>query len=98
MLNSKQRAKLRSLVSKLEPTLIIGKDGLTETVLIQLDKELTARELIKVSVLESSEMDAKECLHKASLKLGAEEVNSIGRKFSIYRFSTKKGVKHIDLN
>ena len=55
MLNSKQRAKLRSIASTIQATTIMGKDGLTETVLAQIDRELTARELVKVSVLENAE-------------------------------------------
>lgn len=96
MLNSKERAKLRSLASNLSATTMLGKEGLTETVLAQIDRELLARELVKVSVLESAEESAKEYLKQACEKLEAEEVCSIGRKFVLYRYSTKKGVKHID--
>jgi RNA-binding protein len=96
MLNSKERAKLRSLASGVQATTIIGKDGLSETVLSQILRELDARELVKISVLESSEISAKDYLHEVAQKLGAEEVCSIGRKFVIYKYSTKKGVKHIE--
>ena len=96
MLNSKQRAKLRSLASNISPTTIVGKDGLTDTVLAQIDRELTARELVKVSVLEGADSTAKEYLQIASVNLKAEEVCSIGRKFVLYRMSNKKGVKHIE--
>lgn len=96
MLNSKQRAKLRGVASTIDATTIIGKEGLTETVLAQIDRELLARELVKVSVLEGADGTAKEYLQVASEKLSAEQVCSIGRKFVLYRFSTKKGVKHIE--
>ena len=96
MLNSKQRAKLRGIASTIDATTIIGKDGLTETVLAQIDRELLARELVKVSVLEGAEKTAKDYLHEASTNLKAEEVCSIGRKFVLYRPSMKKGVKHIE--
>ena len=96
MLNSKQRAKLRSLASNVSATTIMGKEGLTETVLAQIDRELLARELVKVSVLEGAEQSAKDYLHQAAANLKAEEVCSIGRKFVLYRPSMKKGVKHIE--
>ena len=96
MLNSKQRATLRGIASIVSATTIIGKEGLTETVLAQIDRELLARELVKVSVLEGAECSAKEYLHEASKALKAEEVCSIGRKFVLYRPSMKKGVKHIE--
>ena len=96
MLNSKQRANLRSQASVIGATTIIGKDGLTETVLAQIDRELLARELVKISVLDGAEKAAKEYLHEAAAVLKAEEVCSIGRKFVLYRPSMKKGVKHIE--
>ena len=95
-MNSKQRAKLRSLASTIEATTIIGKDGLTDTVLEQIDNQLHSRELVKVSILEGAELSAKEYLNIASEKLKAEQVCSIGRKFVLYRLSNKKGIKHIE--
>lgn len=96
MLNSKQRAKLRSLASTISATTIMGKDGLTDTVLAQIDRELTARELVKVSVLESAEASAKDYLIQASEALKAEQVCFIGKKFVLYRKSNKQGIKHIE--
>lgn len=96
MLNSKQRAKLRSLASNVSATTIVGKDGLTVNVMAQIERELDARELVKVSVLEGAESSAKEYLQIAAFNLKAEEVCSIGRKFVLYRRSNKKGVKHIE--
>ena len=95
-MNSKQRAKLRSLASTIEPTTIIGKEGLTDTVLKQIDSQLHARELVKISILEGAELSAKEYLNIASEKLKAEQVCSIGRKLVLYRLSNKKGIKHIE--
>lgn len=96
MLNSKQRAKLRSVASNLEPMIIIGKDGLTDNVLVQIENQLFAHEMVKVSVLDGADFGANEYLHETADKLGAEEVCSIGRKFVLYKMSNKKGIKHIE--
>ena len=96
MLNSKQRAKLRSIASTIQATTIMGKDGLTETVLAQIDRELTARELVKVSVLENADETARDYLIQASEALKAELVSHIGKKFVLYRRSNKQGIKHIE--
>ena len=96
MLNSKQRAKLRSIASTISATTIMGKDGLTDTVLAQIDRELTARELVKVSVLETAEASARDYLIEAAEKLNAEQVCFIGKKFVLYRRSNKQGIKHIE--
>lgn len=98
MLSSKQRAKLRGLASTIDSSTILGKDGLTNTVLEQIKNQLFAREIVKVTVLESAPGQAKDYLHEAAQKLGATEVCSIGRKFALYKMSNKKGIKHIELN
>lgn len=96
MLTSKQRAKLRSLASNISATTIVGKDGLTPNVLAQIDRELLAHEIVKVSVLETADVDVKDYLIEAAEKLKAEQVCSIGRKFVLYRYSGKAGVKHLE--
>ena len=96
MLNSKQRAKLRSLASSLDTMVIIGKEGLTDNVLDLIDKQLYVHEMVKISVLEGAEETAKDYLHKTAERLKAEEVCSIGRKFVVYKMSNKKGLKHIE--
>ena len=60
MLTSKQRAEFRSQANALETTLMVGKDGVTEAVIAEADKLLTARELVKGKVLESALMSARE--------------------------------------
>ena len=96
MLNSKQRAKLRSLASTFDPMIIIGKDGLTDNILEQIDKQLFAHEMVKISVLDGADKSAKEYLHEVANALNAEEVCSIGRKFVVYKMSNKKGIKHLE--
>ena len=96
MLNSKQRARLRSYASSIDATTIIGKDGLTDNVLDQIDKQLFSHEIVKVSVLEGAEESARDYLKQTAEKLKAEEVCFIGRKFVVYRMSNKKGLKHIE--
>ena len=51
MLNSKQRAHLRSLASNMDTIFQIGKGGISEEICNQLSNALEARELIKVRVL-----------------------------------------------
>lgn len=96
MLNSKQRAKLRSYASTIDATMIIGKDGLTDNLLEQIDKQLFTHEIVKVSVLEGADESAKDYLKQTAEKLKAEEVCSIGRKFVVYKMSNKKGIKHLE--
>ena len=85
MLKGKQRAYLRSLANQLKPTTQIGKEGITEAFLEQLDDQLRARELVKVTILENAGLEAKETANAICEALRAEYVQAIGYKFTIYK-------------
>lgn len=89
MLTSKERAELRAKANALDTTLMVGKDGVTETVIAEADNQLTARELIKGKVLESAFMTPREVSDAICEATGADGVAVIGTKFVIYRFSEK---------
>ena len=59
MLTSKQRAEFRAQANSLETTLMVGKDGVTQAVVEEADRLLTARELVKGKVLETALMSAR---------------------------------------
>jgi RNA-binding protein len=89
MLNSKQRAYLRSLANPLETILIIGKNGIDSDVVKQADDALTARELIKGKVLETSPVSPKEAAEQIAVETSSENVQVIGSKFVLYRRNEK---------
>ena len=89
MLTSKERAEYRAQANALETTLRVGKDGVTENVVAEADKLLTARELVKGKVLESALMSAREVSDAICEATGADGVACVGNKFVIYRFSEK---------
>ena len=89
MLTSKERAEYRAQANSLETTLMVGKDGVTENVVAEADKLLTARELVKGKVLESALMSAREVSDAICEATGADGVSCVGNKFVIYRFSEK---------
>ncbi len=89
MLTSKERAELRAQANTIDTTLIVGKDGVTENVIAEADRLLTARELIKGKVLETALMSAREVSDELCQATGADGVSCVGSKFVIYRFSEK---------
>ena len=89
MLTSKERAELRAQATTLDTTLMVGKGGVTETVIAEADNQLTARELIKGKVLEGAFMTPREVSDAICEATGADGVAVIGTKFVIYRFSEK---------
>ena len=50
-----------------------------------MDGALNKRELIKISVLETSELSTKEAAEQLAKRTGAEVIQCIGRKFVLYR-------------
>ena len=89
MLTSKQRSELRALANDMETTLMVGKEGVTENVIAEADRLLTARELIKGKVLEAALMSAREVSDALCEATGADGVSCVGNKFVIYRYSEK---------
>lgn len=90
MLNSKQRSFLRSLANELNPMLLIGKGGIDENVIKQVDDILEARELIKIGILKNSMMDPREACRIICDATGSDPVQVIGNRFIIYRPSKEK--------
>ncbi|MBQ3226110.1 MAG: ribosome assembly RNA-binding protein YhbY [Clostridia bacterium] len=87
MITSKQRAKLRGLANPIPTIFQIGKDGVGDNLIKQLDDALEARELIKIHILDSSFLDPKETLSVLCEELGAEPVQTIGSRIVLYRAS-----------
>ena len=89
MLTSKERAEFRAQANGIDTTLMVGKDGVTEAVIAEADRLLTARELVKGKVLESALMSAREVSDAICEATGADGISCVGSKFVIWRFSEK---------
>ena len=95
MLTSKQRADLRSMATNYDTIYQIGKGGISDMMVSQLDATLEARELIKLRTLDACEYGPREAGEILAEKLGADVVGVLGTKFILYRESKKK--KRIEL-
>ena len=84
-MNGAQRAEFRKLANTLKPIFQIGKEDIGENLIKSVDEALNKRELIKIAVLESCSLDTKDAAGKLAEALGAEVIQSIGRKFVLYR-------------
>ena len=87
MLNSRQRAQLRGLANNIEAIFQIGKGGIGEQLIKQVGEALEARELIKLSVLETCEESSRTAADKIAIATDSDVVQVIGRKFVLYRKS-----------
>lgn len=96
-LTKKQVKQLRGLANSLDPVLIIGKNGLTDAAAAQAEEHLDRRELIKISVLESSPATAKEMAPELARRLEAALVQVIGSRVILYRRTRRDDVTPLAL-
>lgn len=98
MLTSKQRAHLRSMAQSYNTIFYIGKLGITDEIIFQLEHAINARELIKIGVQESCEYNAREAADIIAPQLEADVVAVIGRKFVLWRRSRDPKKRVIELD
>ena len=89
MMTSKERAALRAQANPLEVTLIVGKSGISQTLLDEAVILLDSHELVKGRVLETAGLTAREASDMLCEALGAEGIACVGTKFVIWRKSEK---------
>lgn len=87
MLNSRQRAQLRAMANDMETILQVGKSGILDTTVKQVADALEARELIKMSILETCPISVRECADTLANATASDVVQVIGRKFILYKES-----------
>ena len=87
MLTSKQRAQLRGLANGMQAIFQVGKGGVGDALITQVDDALEARELIKITVLENAQTTSRAVADEIAVKVKADVVQVIGSKFILYRES-----------
>lgn len=95
MLTGKQRAFLKSMANTIDPIFQLGKNGVTESFVKQIEDALEVREIIKIKVLNNSLLDPTEVANQIAEEIDAEFVQSIGSKFVLYKESKEN--KKIEL-
>ena len=97
MLNSKQRAKLRGIASTYDTVFQVGKGGISDTLIAQVEDALRKRELIKLRVLDNSMYSSREAAEEIAEKTGADVVQVIGSRFVLFKRNPKEPVIDIKL-
>ena len=90
MLTSKQRAYLRGLANTMEAIFQVGKGGVNDALIAQVDDALRVRELIKGRVLEPSPESVKEVAQAVAEGTKADVVQVIGSRFVLFRRNPKE--------
>jgi len=88
MITSKQRAQLRAEANGLDPIFQIGKEGVTDAVIAQVEDTFNTRELFKVKVhLESSPETPKEIAAKIAEATRCDVVQVVGGTIVLFRIN-----------
>ena len=90
-LNNAQKRYLRGLTHDINPVVMVGEKGLSETVLEAIEEALERHELIKVK-LRADRETRKAMASEIAERFKAVPVHSIGQVASFYRRNPKKPV------
>ena len=88
-MTSKERAYLRGLANTIDPIFQVGKGGISDVLIKQLNNAIEARELIKITVLETAPGNAKELANEIADSTNSEVVQTIGNKITLFRQKKK---------
>lgn len=95
-LSGKQRSHLKGLAHDLDPSVLVGQQGLTDAVVEQVEMALAAHELVKVRL--SGDRDRRrQAAEEIARRLDARLVDSIGRMAILYRAHAEPGERRIEL-
>ena len=84
-LSPAERRALKARAHALEPTVLVGSGGLTAAVTGEIDRSLTAHELIKVRVMGDARRTREDILNRICEDLNAAAVQHIGKILVVYR-------------
>lgn len=94
-LRGKQKRFLRAQANHLQPIFAVGKEGLTQNWVDQLDGALDRRELIKVNILQNSDVTPKEVQHFIESQTEIQVVQIIGRVLVLFKVSANKDAQEL---
>jgi RNA-binding protein len=85
VLTPQQRKFLKAQAHSLKPVVMIGNAGLTEAVLKEITRSLTAHELIKIRILNDNREEREAWLSAICEQLDCAPVQHIGKLLLIYK-------------
>lgn len=94
-LRGKQKRFLRAQANHLQPLFSVGKEGLSDNWLAQLDGALDRRELIKVSILQNSDVTTAQVRDMIESKTDIQVVQTIGRVLVLFKVSANKDARSL---
>ena len=97
-LSGKQVRQLRALAHHLNPVIYVGRGDVNDGVVQQTEECLEAHELIKCALQDGSNLTVREAASELAERTGADVVQIIGHRFSLYRASSRDDIERIKFN
>ena len=88
-LNKQEIVELKARAHHLNPVVMVGQKGLTESVIAETDTALRAHELIKIRVLGDDRAEREEIGNALCAATDAQLVQHIGKLLVLYRERTE---------
>lgn len=89
-LSKEQIRELRGQGHKLSPLIIVGKEGLSDSLVKEMIVTLSAHELVKAKILDNCPLDRQEAADLLAKRTGSAMLQLIGKTFLLYRENPKK--------
>ena len=84
-MKGRERAELRAEAHHLDPTVHIGQQGMTPSVIGSLDDALRTRELVKVKLGNKDDVKPRDAANALALATNSAVVQVIGRTATLFR-------------
>lgn len=94
-MTTQERAKLRSLSNNLRDLVFLGKEGLTDNVIMQINDNLYAHELIKIKAQKNIPESINDLANKICDECKCELVAVMGSKILVYKQTDKPKFNHL---
>lgn len=95
MLTGKQKRFLRAKANEMRPIFQVGKSGVHENMITQINDALEKRELLKVTILNNCLEDHEDVIEKIVKDTAASLVQVIGNNIVLYKESKENKQLHL---
>lgn len=92
-LDNSELRRLKGIGHELKPVVMIGNNGVTETILQEIDRALSDHELIKVKLPAGSKQERDDIGNQLAATANAQLIHSIGRMALLLRPNPKANPK-----
>lgn len=96
-MKGRERAELRAEAHHLNPTVHVGQQGLTPTLIGSLDDALRTRELVKVKLGNKDDVKPKAAANALALATNSAIIQVIGKTATLFRQNSDLDKKRGDL-